>query len=157
METAFVSEGITEGDLPLCQLEHVPELAALSEATEEKEDDQPLGPTRSFVLYIGNLNPKYSREVICSMLKDILGTASITLQRHNIEVIRKRRQAYAFVQVATELGLEVVLKRLLLASELEQDLVKELVKKGKNLVVGHGKNFVFGCNDSREVRSEPKG
>ncbi|KAL8220282.1 UNVERIFIED_CONTAM: hypothetical protein K2H54_042698 [Gekko kuhli] len=134
--------------------EQPPELTRsdVSETTE-KEDDQPPGPTRSYVLYIGNLNPKYSREVICSMLKDILGMASITLQRHNIEVIRKRRQAYAFVQLATEVSLDLVLKQLLAVSELEQDLLKELVKKGKNLVVGHGKTFAFGGNDSRETNS----
>ncbi|XP_060113603.1 schlafen-like protein 1 [Heteronotia binoei] len=153
METVSVPEGITECDQPVCQLEHAPELAALPEATAEKEEDQPLGPTRSYVLYIGNLNPKYSQEDICSMLKDILGTASVTLQRHNIEVIRKRKQAYAFVQVATEASLELVLKQLLLASESEQDLAQELVKKGKTLVVGYGKKFALGGNDSRETNS----
>lgn len=158
METGFAPEGITECDLSGCQLEHVLLRAALSETTAEKEEGQPPQPTRSYVLYIGNLNPHYSQEVICSMLKDILGMASITLQRHNIEVIRKRKEAYAFVQVATEVSLELILKQLLLASESEQDLVKELVKKGKNLVVGHGDKFAFGGNNSREVRSGgPKG
>lgn len=111
------------------------------------EDD---GKRRSYVLYIGNLNPRYSREVLCSMLKDILGTASVTLQRHNIEVVKKRKEASAFVQVATEVNLENILKQLLLATDTEQGLVKELVKKGKTLVVGQGKKF---GQDDREVKS----
>ncbi|XP_054854862.1 schlafen-like protein 1 [Eublepharis macularius] len=148
-----VSEEATECDVPVSKSVSVLELAASAEATADKEEDQPSGPTCSYVLYIGNLNPKYSREVICSMLKDILGMAGVTLQRHNIEVIRKRRQAYAFVQVATEVSLEHVLKQLLLTSESEQHLVKELVKKGKNLVVGEGKKCAFGTNDGRETDS----
>ncbi|XP_044291204.1 schlafen-like protein 1 [Varanus komodoensis] len=127
---------------------------------EEEEEEEPCSKeTQSYILYIGNLNPKYSREVLCSMLKDILGMASVTLQRHNIEVIKKRRQAYAFVQVATEVSLEHVLKQLLLVPEAEKDLAKELVKKGKNLVVGQGRKFASGSknggeSDSAESSSE---
>ncbi|XP_077193244.1 schlafen-like protein 1 [Paroedura picta] len=152
METVSDPVEVTESDLPEPHLDQVPELAVLSEVTSDKEEDQPPEPTRSIILYIGNLNPRYSREVLCSMLKDILGVASIALQRHNIEVVRKRRQASAFVQVPTEVSLELVLKQLLLASESEQDLVRELVKKGKTLVVGHCKKFPFGVND-RETDS----
>ncbi|XP_072836154.1 schlafen-like protein 1 [Pogona vitticeps] len=75
------------------------------EEQEEEEEDHS-GQACSYVLYIGNLNPKYSSDVLCSMLKDIFGMANVTLQRHNIEVIRKRRQAHAFVQLATETSLE---------------------------------------------------
>uniref|UniRef100_A0A8D0GJL2 Schlafen like 1 n=1 Tax=Sphenodon punctatus TaxID=8508 RepID=A0A8D0GJL2_SPHPU len=106
---------------------------SVAEATVEEAFPE---QTHSYTLYIGNLNPKYSREVLCSMLKDILGTASIHLQRHDIEVVRTPRQAYAFVQVATEMSLECVLKQLLVTSDAEQDIVKELVIKGKRLVVG---------------------
>uniref|UniRef100_A0A8C4WHN6 Schlafen like 1 n=1 Tax=Gopherus evgoodei TaxID=1825980 RepID=A0A8C4WHN6_9SAUR len=91
--------------------------------------------THVYKLYIGNLNPKYSREVLCSMLKDILGTASLPLQRHDIEVVKKPRRAYALVQVSTELSLENVLKQLQVASDMEQHLLRELVMKGKTLVV----------------------
>uniref|UniRef100_A0ACB8FRM0 Uncharacterized protein n=1 Tax=Sphaerodactylus townsendi TaxID=933632 RepID=A0ACB8FRM0_9SAUR len=153
MESLPAVQGGTECEPPESQLEQVPELAALSKATVEGEDDQLPGSAHSYILYVGNLNPKYSGEVICSMMKDFLGLASITLQRHNIEVIRKRRQAYAFVQVATEVSLERVLKQLLLASESEHHLVKELVKNGKNLVVGQGKKCGFEADNSRETDS----
>ncbi|XP_014377337.1 schlafen-like protein 1 [Alligator sinensis] len=109
------------------------------ECVEEPVEQGLLGRTRSYVLYIGNLNPKYSQEILRSMLKDILGTATITLQRHDIEVVKKPRQAYAFVQVTTEMDLECILKQLLVTSEMEQKLVKELVMKGKTLVVGDGR------------------
>uniref|UniRef100_A0A8C4Y3R4 Schlafen like 1 n=1 Tax=Gopherus evgoodei TaxID=1825980 RepID=A0A8C4Y3R4_9SAUR len=95
--------------------------------------------THVYKLYIGNLNPKYSREVLCSMLKDILGTASLPLQRHDIEVVKKPRRAYALVQVSTELSLENVLKQLQVASDMEQHLLRELVMKGKTLVVEEGR------------------
>uniref|UniRef100_A0A8D0GLQ5 Schlafen like 1 n=1 Tax=Sphenodon punctatus TaxID=8508 RepID=A0A8D0GLQ5_SPHPU len=111
----------------------VPELAAKKSVAEATVEEAFPEQTHSYTLYIGNLNPKYSREVLCSMLKDILGTASIHLQRHDIEVVRTPRQAYAFVQVATEMSLECVLKQLLVTSDAEQDIVKELVIKGKRL------------------------
>nr|XP_020666183.1 schlafen-like protein 1 [Pogona vitticeps]XP_020666184.1 schlafen-like protein 1 [Pogona vitticeps] len=120
---------------------------------QEEEEEDHSGQACSYVLYIGNLNPKYSSDVLCSMLKDIFGMANVTLQRHNIEVIRKRRQAHAFVQLATETSLECVLKCLLIASDGEEDLTKKLVKKGKSLVVGPGKKFAFGNKDGRESDS----
>ncbi|XP_074832167.1 schlafen-like protein 1 [Carettochelys insculpta] len=97
------------------------------------------GLTHSYTLYIGNLNPKYSREVLCSMLKDMLGTASLPLQRHDIEVVKKPRRAYALVQVATALSLESVLKQLQVASDTETHLLRELVVRGKTLVVGESR------------------
>lgn len=121
------------------------------ECLEEPVEQGLLGRTRSYVLYIGNLNPKYSQEVLRSMLKDILGTATISLQRHDIEVVKKPRQAYAFVQVTTEMDLECILKQLLVTSEMEQKLVKELVMKGKTLVVGDGRRGSAGAKECREV------
>uniref|UniRef100_A0A8C5RKE1 Schlafen like 1 n=1 Tax=Laticauda laticaudata TaxID=8630 RepID=A0A8C5RKE1_LATLA len=123
----------------------VPE-AALEEAKAEKDHS---GQTQTYFLYVGNLNPKHSSEDLCSMLKDTLSMASVRLQRYDIEVIKKRKQAYAFVQVATEISLEQVLKQLLLASEAEHNLSKELVQKGKNLVVGQGKK---GGGPGKSVR-----
>uniref|UniRef100_A0A674IC46 Schlafen like 1 n=1 Tax=Terrapene triunguis TaxID=2587831 RepID=A0A674IC46_9SAUR len=110
--------------------------------------------THVYTLYIGNLNPKYSREVLCSMLKDILGTASLPLQRHDIEVVKKPRRAYALVQVATELSLENVLKQLQVASDMEQHLLRELVMKGKTLVVGEGRRASPSAKECQEVGPE---
>uniref|UniRef100_A0A8C0QPD2 Schlafen like 1 n=1 Tax=Chelonoidis abingdonii TaxID=106734 RepID=A0A8C0QPD2_CHEAB len=109
--------------------------------------------THVYTLYIGNLNPKYSREVLCSMLKDILGTANLPLQRHDIEVVRKPRRAYALVQVSTELSLENVLKQLQVASDMEQHLLKELVMKGKTLVVAEGRRASPSAKECQEVES----
>ncbi|KAK9394651.1 schlafen-like 1 [Crotalus adamanteus] len=131
-------------------VDQVPEVA-LEEAKAEAEDHS--GQTQTYLLYIGNLNPKYSSEDLCSMLKDILSMASVTLQRYDIEVIKKRKQAYAFVQVATEISLEQVLKQLLLASEAEHSHSKELVQKGKNLVVGQGKKAASATKNSKESDS----
>ncbi|XP_019367604.1 PREDICTED: schlafen-like protein 1 [Gavialis gangeticus] len=124
------------------------------ECLEEPVEQGLVGRTHSYVLYIGNLNPKYSQEVLRSMLKDILGTATITLQRHDIEVVKKPRQAYAFVQVTTEMDLECILKQLLVTSEMEQELVKELVMKGKTLVVGDGRKGSPSAKECRENDSE---
>ncbi|XP_053123118.1 schlafen-like protein 1 [Hemicordylus capensis] len=150
MEAAPAPEAITECPLPAGNEAKASE-AALIGARAEEEDG--LGQARSYILFIGNLNPKYSREVLCSMLKDILGLASVSLQRHHIEVVKKRKSAHAFVQVATEANLEHVLKQLLLASEAEQGLAKELVKKGENLVMGRGKKSELGSKDGRESDS----
>uniref|UniRef100_H9GNR9 RRM domain-containing protein n=1 Tax=Anolis carolinensis TaxID=28377 RepID=H9GNR9_ANOCA len=149
METATTLEVIEECAVPVNSFDKYFEKALEDSKAEVKEEDC---SAQSSVLYIGNLNPKYSREVLCSMLKDILGMAGVTLQRHHIEVVKKRKQAYAFIQVAKEVRLEQVLKQLLLASDTEQNLTKELVKKGKSLVVGQGKKFTFGSKDGGEVR-----
>ncbi|XP_077788183.1 schlafen-like protein 1 [Podarcis muralis] len=154
MEATTIPEIIVECALPVDNVDQATEQSLTeAKAEEEVEEDEDSGQARPYVLYVGNLNPKYSREVLCSMLKDILGMASVTLQRHNIEVVKKRRQAYAFVQVATDSNLEHVIKQLLLASETESELTKELVKKGKNLVVGHGKTFAFHAKGNRESDS----
>uniref|UniRef100_A0A8B9Q895 Schlafen like 1 n=1 Tax=Apteryx owenii TaxID=8824 RepID=A0A8B9Q895_APTOW len=89
-------------------------------------------PGQPHTLYLGNLNPRYSPEVLCSMLKDILGTAGLVLQRHHIEVV-KPRQAYALVQLGNEMSLEHIAKQLLVAADMEQSLIRELVVKGKTL------------------------
>nr|XP_008118118.1 PREDICTED: schlafen-like protein 1 [Anolis carolinensis] len=150
METATTLEVIEECAVPVNSFDKYFEKALEDSKAEVKEEDC---SAQSSVLYIGNLNPKYSREVLCSMLKDILGMAGVTLQRHHIEVVKKRKQAYAFIQVAKEVRLEQVLKQLLLASDTEQNLTKELVKKGKSLVVGQGKKFTFGSKDGGESDS----
>ncbi|XP_026535237.1 schlafen-like protein 1 [Notechis scutatus] len=149
MEMDVIPEIVVEAKEVAGNVDQVPE-AALEEAKAEKDHS---GQTQTYLLYVGNLNPKHSSEDLCSMLKDTLSMASVTLQRYDIEVIKKRKQAYAFVQVATEISLEQVLKQLLLASEAEHNLSKELVQKGKNLVVGQGKKPAPATRISRESDS----
>uniref|UniRef100_A0A8C5RH61 Schlafen like 1 n=1 Tax=Laticauda laticaudata TaxID=8630 RepID=A0A8C5RH61_LATLA len=98
---------------------HTERLSIKEEVILESSEKDHSGQTQTYFLYVGNLNPKHSSEDLCSMLKDTLSMASVRLQRYDIEVIKKRKQAYAFVQVATEISLEQVLKQLLLASELQ--------------------------------------
>ncbi|XP_044853926.1 schlafen-like protein 1 isoform X2 [Mauremys mutica] len=145
-------------------MEDSPESSA-EEPMEETAGEPFAGPmeealpclTHVYTLYIGNLNPKYSREVLCSMLKDILGTASLPLQRHDIEVVKKPRRAYALVQVATELSLENVLKQLQVASDMEQHLLRELVMKGKTLVVGEGRRASPSAKECQESDTQMNG
>ncbi|XP_075764744.1 schlafen-like protein 1 isoform X3 [Pelodiscus sinensis] len=131
--------------------------AGAQQPVDEPAEEAPPGQTHVHTLYMGNLNPRYSREVLCSMLKDILGTASFPLQRHHIEVVKKARRAYALVQVATELSLEHVLKQLQVASDTEQQLLRELVMKGKTLVVGEGKRASLGTKEGQESDTEGTG
>ncbi|XP_068773929.1 schlafen-like protein 1 [Struthio camelus] len=107
-------------------------------------------PGQPHSLYLGNLNPRYSPEVLCSMLKDILGTAGLVLQRHHIEVVKKPRQAYAFVQLGSEMSLEHIAKQLLVAADMEQSLIRELVVKGKTLVVAEGRRRAPNSQEDRE-------
>ncbi|XP_060639972.1 schlafen-like protein 1 [Anolis sagrei] len=151
MEIATTPEVIEESAVPANSFDQYPEKALADSKAEVKEEDDCSG--QCYVLYIGNLNPKYSREVLCGMLKDILGMAGVTLQRHHVEVVKKRKQAHAFIQVGTEVRLEQVLKQLLLASDTEQHLTKELVKKGRSLLVGQGNKFTFGNKDGGESDS----
>ncbi|XP_025932119.1 schlafen-like protein 1 [Apteryx rowi] len=108
-------------------------------------------PGQPHTLYLGNLNPRYSPEVLCSILKDILGTAGLVLQRHHIEVVKKPRQAYALVQLGNEMSLEHIAKQLLVAADMEQSLIRELVVKGKTLVVAEGKQKAPSSQEDREV------
>ncbi|NXG33083.1 SLNL1 protein, partial [Dromaius novaehollandiae] len=108
-------------------------------------------PGQPHTLYLGNLNPRYSPEVLCSMLKDILGTAGLVLQRHHIEVVKKPRRACAFVQLGSEMNLQHIAKQLLDAADMEQRLMRELVVKGKTLVVSEGKQRAPSSQEDREV------
>nr|XP_013798404.1 PREDICTED: schlafen-like protein 1 [Apteryx mantelli mantelli] len=107
-------------------------------------------PGQPHTLYLGNLNPRYSPEVLCSILKDILGTAGLVLQRHHIEVVKKPRQVYALVQLGNEMSLEHIAKQLLVAADMEQSLIRELVVKGKTLVVAEGKQKAPSSQEDRE-------
>ncbi|XP_067386885.1 schlafen-like protein 1 [Emydura macquarii macquarii] len=145
-------------------MDNPPQVSA-EEPADETAEELLAGPveeelpsqTRVYTLYVGNLNPQYSREVLCSMLKDILGTASLSLQRHDIEVVKKPRRAYAFVQVATELSLANLLRQLQVASDMEPHLLKELVVKGKTLVVGESQRGSPGAKECQEGDTEVNG
>ncbi|NXA43076.1 SLNL1 protein, partial [Eudromia elegans] len=108
-------------------------------------------PAQPHTLYLGNLNPRYSPEVLCCMLKDILGTAGLALQRHHIDVVKKPRRAYALVQLGGAMSLQHIAEQLLAAADVEKSLVRELVVKGKTLLVAEGGQRARSCQEDREV------
>ncbi|NWY05696.1 SLNL1 protein, partial [Nothoprocta ornata] len=108
-------------------------------------------PAQPHTLYLGNLNPRYSPEVLCCMLKDILGTAGLALQRHHIEVVKKPRQAYALVQLGGAMSLQHIAKQLLVAADMEKSLIRELVVKGKTLLVAEGGHRARSSQEDRQV------
>ncbi|NWI12280.1 SLNL1 protein, partial [Crypturellus soui] len=114
-------------------------------------------PAQPLTLYVGNLNPRYSPEVLCCMLKDILGTAGLALQRHHIDVVKRPRQAYALVQLGSATSLQRVAQQLLLAADMEKSLMRELVVKGKTLLVAEGGQRAQSCHEDREVGAAGRG
>ncbi|XP_078539507.1 schlafen-like protein 1 [Lissotriton helveticus] len=108
-------------------------------------------------LYVGNLNSRFSKEVLTCMLKDILAGISVNLQRHDIEIIKKGKNAYAFVHLENESSYQTVMTQFHNPSNLEQSLLKELVKKGKTLKVSEVKsNFPITETTSSKRKSVKK-
>ncbi|KAJ1189723.1 hypothetical protein NDU88_006465 [Pleurodeles waltl] len=108
--------------------------------TDESLIESLLDKPSSLSLYVGNLNSRFSKEVLTCMLKDILASISVNLQRHDIEIIKKGRNAYAFVHLESESSYQIVMTQFQNPSNLEQSLLKELVKKGKTLKVSEAKS-----------------
>ncbi|KAM8796054.1 schlafen-like protein 1 [Eudromia elegans] len=127
-----------------------PEPAAPSPGEGPSEGPASEEPAQPHTLYLGNLNPRYSPEVLCCMLKDILGTAGLALQRHHIDVVKKPRRAYALVQLGGTMSLQHIAEQLLAAADVEKSLVRELVVKGKTLLVAEGGQRARSCQEDRE-------
>lgn len=90
-------------------------------------------------LYVGHLNPRFSVPVLTCLLRDTLDRLELPVAREHIKVVRRPRNAYALVQVATHKATLASLPwRLQMASE--EDLIfKELAAQGKELVLGEGR------------------
>ncbi|XP_051892671.1 schlafen-like protein 1 [Pristis pectinata] len=97
------------------------------------DDDNVRAPCLS--LFVGNLNPDYSKELLSYKLKDLLTTVDIVLQRHDIEVFKKHKRAHAFIRLKTDSEVQNVLRQLQDPAILEQNDMKGLVVKGKTLKV----------------------
>ncbi|XP_067863138.1 schlafen-like protein 1 [Heptranchias perlo] len=97
------------------------------------DDDNVKAPCLS--LFVGNLNPDYSKELLSYMLKDLFAAIDIVLQRHDIEVFKKHKRAHAFIRLKTESGVQNILKQLQDPAILDQNDMKGLVVKGKMLKV----------------------
>ncbi|XP_020383179.2 schlafen-like protein 1 [Rhincodon typus] len=106
-------------------------------------------------LFVGNLNPDYSKELLSYMLKDLLAAINIVLQRHDIEVFKKHKRAHAFIHLKTENGVQNILKQLQDPAILDQNHMKGLVVKGKTLKVARDirdfSDYTFDKNNSPDT------
>ncbi|XP_058409810.1 schlafen-like protein 1 [Diceros bicornis minor] len=102
------------------------------------------------ILYVGHLNPQFSVPVLACLLRDTLERLELPVAREHIEVVRRPRKAYALVQVATHEDTLASLPRRLQAALAEHQILKELVARGKELVLGKGR----GPSTHKEVSEE---
>ncbi|XP_055512601.1 LOW QUALITY PROTEIN: schlafen-like protein 1 [Leucoraja erinacea] len=106
-------------------------------------------------LFVGNLNPDYSKELLSYKLKDLLATIDVTLQRHDIEVFKKHKRAHAFIRLKTDSEVLNVLKQLLDPGILEQSDMKALVVKGKTLKVAKDIRDFAETSPEKSSSSDP--
>ncbi|XP_038651392.1 schlafen-like protein 1 [Scyliorhinus canicula] len=127
------------------------------------DDDNAKAPCLS--LFVGNLNPDYSKELLSYMLKDLLAAIDIVLQRHDIEVFKKHKRAHAFIRLKMGIGVQTILKQLQDPAILDVNNMKGLVVKGKMLKVAKDirdfSEYTFGKNSPaitsrHESQSQPQ-
>ncbi|XP_047403919.1 schlafen-like protein 1 isoform X3 [Sciurus carolinensis] len=97
-------------------------------------------------LYVGHLNPQFSVPVLTCLLRDTLEQLELPVAREHIEVVRRPRNAYALVRVATHKDTLASLPwRLQIATE-EKLILKELTARGKELVLNEtwGREEILG-------------
>ncbi|XP_037357215.1 schlafen-like protein 1 isoform X2 [Talpa occidentalis] len=92
-----------------------------------------------YTLYVGHLNPQFSVPVLACLLRDTLERLDLRVTREHIEVVKRPGKAYALVQVTTHKEtLAALTWRLNLALE-EHQILKELVARGKELVLSESR------------------
>ncbi|XP_068817975.1 schlafen-like protein 1 [Capricornis sumatraensis] len=104
------------------------------------------------VLYVGHLNPQFSVPVLTCLLRDALERLELPVAREHIEVVRRPRQAYALVQVATPEDTLASLPQRLHTAWGQHQIIKELVAHGKEPVLGEGQE---PSNHREEEESGP--
>lgn len=122
----------------------LPELPAEESMPEDSGLEAAPG---THVLYVGNLNPQFSVPVLTCLLRDTLERLELPVAREHIEVVRRPRKAYALVHVATHKDTLTSLPWRLQTALAEHQILKELVARGKELVLGKGR----GPTNRREV------
>uniref|UniRef100_A0A8C3YIQ1 Schlafen like 1 n=1 Tax=Catagonus wagneri TaxID=51154 RepID=A0A8C3YIQ1_9CETA len=127
---------ITQVQEPLMEpLGRQPPRELPSEESLPEDSGARAAPSRH-ILYVGHLNPQFSVPVLACLLRDALERLELPVAREHIEVVRRPRKAFALVQVtAHEDALASLPWRLRTALE-EHQIVKELVARGKELVLG---------------------
>uniref|UniRef100_A0A4W3JKT1 Schlafen AlbA-2 domain-containing protein n=1 Tax=Callorhinchus milii TaxID=7868 RepID=A0A4W3JKT1_CALMI len=84
-------------------------------------------------IFVGNLNPDFSKELLCYMLKDLIAAVGVVLQRRDIEVFKKHKRAHAFIRVKKTGEFQAILDELQNPAILELANMKDLVVRGKTL------------------------
>ncbi|XP_040087888.1 schlafen-like protein 1 [Oryx dammah] len=108
------------------------------EETPPEDSGAKAAPSRH-VLYVGHLNPQFSVPVLTCLLRDALERLELPVAREHIEVVRRPRQAYALVQVATPEDTLASLPQRLHTAWGQHQIIKELVARGKEPVLGEGR------------------
>uniref|UniRef100_A0A8C6R4A3 Schlafen like 1 n=1 Tax=Nannospalax galili TaxID=1026970 RepID=A0A8C6R4A3_NANGA len=115
------------------------------------EDSDLKAVPSTHTLYVGHLNPQFSVPVLACLLRDTLERLELPVAREHIEVVRRPRNTYALVQVAThKAALASLPWRLQMALE-EQLILKELTARGKELVLSESLEHLH----HREQDSDP--
>uniref|UniRef100_A0A8C9KG44 Uncharacterized protein n=1 Tax=Panthera tigris altaica TaxID=74533 RepID=A0A8C9KG44_PANTA len=138
----------TQVQEPLMELLGTPPLQEVP-GEESLPEDSGLQVTPStHILYVGHLNPQFSVPVLTCLLRDALERLGLPVAREHIEVVRRPRKAYALVQVTTHRDSLASLPWRLQTAVEEHQILKELVARGKELVLGDGR----GPPQGREVK-----
>ncbi|XP_058573841.1 schlafen-like protein 1 isoform X2 [Neofelis nebulosa] len=129
----------TQVQEPLMELPGTPPLQEVP-GEESLPEDSGLQVTPStHILYVGHLNPQFSVPVLTCLLRDALERLGLPVAREHIEVVRRPRKAYALVQVTTHRDSLASLPWRLQTAVEEHQILKELVARGKELVLGDGR------------------
>uniref|UniRef100_A0A671EB09 Schlafen like 1 n=1 Tax=Rhinolophus ferrumequinum TaxID=59479 RepID=A0A671EB09_RHIFE len=104
-------------------------------------------------LYVGHLNPQFSEPVLSCLLRDALERLELPVAREHIEVVRRPRKAYALVQVAAHGDTLASLPWRLQTALQEHQILKELVARGKQLVLGEDRD---PTNHRAEIRGQER-
>ncbi|XP_032449967.1 schlafen-like protein 1 [Lynx canadensis] len=129
----------TQVQQPLMELPGTPPLQEVP-GEESLPEDSGLQVTPStHILYVGHLNPQFSVPVLTCLLRDALERLGLPVAREHIEVVRRPRKAYALVQMTTHRDSLASLPWRLQTAVEEHQILKELVARGKALVLGDGR------------------
>uniref|UniRef100_A0A8D0MX18 Schlafen AlbA-2 domain-containing protein n=1 Tax=Sus scrofa TaxID=9823 RepID=A0A8D0MX18_PIG len=108
-----------------------------AEASPPEDAGAEAAPSRR-LLYVGHLNPQLPVPVLACLLRDALERLELPVAREHIEVVRRPREAFALVQVATHEDTLASLPWRLLAASGRHQIIQELVARGKELVLEEG-------------------
>ncbi|XP_047645489.1 LOW QUALITY PROTEIN: schlafen-like protein 1 [Phacochoerus africanus] len=108
-----------------------------AEASPPEDARAKAAPSRR-LLYVGHLNPQLPMPVLACLLRDALERLELPVAREHIEVVRRPREAFALVQVATHEDTLASLPWRLHCRLGQHQIIQELVARGKELVLEEG-------------------